>query len=663
MLPDPLPFWSLVAALLLLTIGLVVAKHSRASVGRARAAARTVADHRAEVGGAARLLGLQRTAGNQAVSRLVSLADSVTVQRKLGPWLGEHAKTAIDAWAASPPDYATVLTGLNGFSLDDIVAVFRDAGAGKRSALGKFITAGQQAGSLPAVDVPRFVLALRLAGQPTAAGQRAENLHHLIRGGDSTLPEAFRLLNGLSVSDQEQTLNMLTPSHWDSLVAGLGSAAGVDVPWLGTLLSGVRGAPVSTVVTVLGWLNGQEAAAGAAWAADQPDDRLAFMLRARTLKAAGQVHSERLRAMLTAGQVRRAGGEVSPVDAANVEAAFAGAQLPADQRNAIRGFLGIPAPTLPDATAEPLANNTLSSTKAYSSPSSATEESTRNLFGCSYTDLLQSMQTVHAFGQTATVAPALAQAMMRADALARQKITVAEGRPMEASDWGIGNMQGLQPPPHGLHQFGLAVDLDYKTMPYVMHESNEKPLDRKLAPIYHRISLLMLGRPSTIPNGPWSYDAYAAESDAMHRYFALSSDPVARQKQLDDSKLTDAQMTQVFDGNLPPAAERAAVLQKLIDADHGQLTAAPEPNLEAPRKPGDPPKMMDSPFDPKKGHPDPSQGFLTIREEIVVALKEADPAMRWGGTDFGNETGDLMHFDLGTGISYDQKTHIYSRKK
>jgi hypothetical protein len=608
------------------------------------------------------LLGLQRSAGNQAVAGLVGAAGPVSVQRKAGPWLREHAKAGIDALIASPPDFPTALTVLNGFSLDDIVTVLRDAGGARRTALGRFITAGKQAGSLPAVDVPRFVVALRMAAVSAAAGQRAQHLHDLVRGGSvESLREAYQLLNGLSVADQEQALGMLSEAHWDSLAAGLGAAGGVDVPWLGTLLAGVRGAPVDTVMTALGWLNGQEAAAGAAWAAEQPDDRLAFMLRARTLKAAGPVHLERLRVMLTAGQVRRAGVEISAPDAARVEAALAAAQLPGDQRNAIRAFLGMPAPALPEATAEPLAGNNLAAGPGFSNPSSAVDQSALNLFGVSYADLLGTMQTVHAFGRTAVVAPALAEAMLRADALARQKITTTEGRPMEASDWGVGGMMGLQTPPHGLHQFGLAVDLDSGTNPYVMHEAGEKPLDRKLAPVYHRIALVMLGHPSTIPDGPWSYDAYASESDAMRRYFALGSDPAALRTQLDASHLDDAQLARVFNGPAPEPADRPAALRALIDADRAQLSAAPEPNLEAkPDKNGKRP-MMDSPFDPAKGHPDPGRGFLTIRKEIVLAFKEADPAMRWGGTDFGAETGDLMHFDLGAGITRDPKTGIFSR--
>ena len=40
----------------------------------------------------------------------------------------------------------------------------------------------------------------------------------------------------------------------------------------------------------------------------------------------------------------------------------------------------------------------------------------------------------------------------------------------------------------------------------------------------------------------------------------------------------------------------------------------------------------------------PESGFLNLREGLVRALTEA--GLRWGGTDFGNQSGDIMHFHL-----------------
>ncbi|MBB6570821.1 hypothetical protein HPO96_27255 [Kribbella sandramycini] len=568
----------------------------------------------------------------------------------LGPWLRAETQPALDALAANPIDLPTVLTTLNRFSTDDIVKVFRAASAKKRTELGTRLATEQ----LPAVDVPRFALAVKMANNPGAAAARASRLHDLIRGGD--VQSAYELLNGLAVADQERALNVLDKAHWNTLANGLDKATGVDAPWLGTLLGGVRGAPVTATMTSYTWLNGQDAATGAAWAADQPDDRLTFMLR--KLATAGAVRTDRLQAMLTAGQVRRLGPDVAPDQAARVEASLAG--LPSDQRAAIRDYLGLPAPAIPEASAEPTSRNFAKEPKEFTKPSPALEQSCQNLFGQTYAELLGTMQDVHAFGVKATVHPQLALVLQRADAIARQQIAATEGRPMESADWGVTGMLGLGGPGRGFHTFGLAVDLNYATMPYLMNEGagskREKPLDDRLQLIYHRIAWLMLGRKSTIPAGPWTYDAHAAESQAMRDYFALRNDPAALRARVEGREA--AVLKGVF-GDLPPDA---ATLRELIDKDHDQLTAAPEVNPALPLKDGKP-QTMDSPFDPKKGHSDPSGGYLSIRKEIVEALKQADPAMRWGGADFGKETGDLMHFDLGAGIAQDPDTKIFARKK
>ena len=40
----------------------------------------------------------------------------------------------------------------------------------------------------------------------------------------------------------------------------------------------------------------------------------------------------------------------------------------------------------------------------------------------------------------------------------------------------------------------------------------------------------------------------------------------------------------------------------------------------------------------------PTLGFLSLREEIVVGIR--DQSLRWGAVDFGpGQSGDVMHFD------------------
>jgi hypothetical protein len=46
---------------------------------------------------------------------------------------------------------------------------------------------------------------------------------------------------------------------------------------------------------------------------------------------------------------------------------------------------------------------------------------------------------------------------------------------------------------------------------------------------------------------------------------------------------------------------------------------------------------------------DPCRGFLTHRKELVVALRHGSGSpskLNWGGTDWANGSGDMMHFDL-----------------
>ncbi|MFF1818482.1 hypothetical protein ACFVWG_14370 [Kribbella sp. NPDC058245] len=578
---------------------------------------------------------------------------------KVGPWLREHAQAAIEALAATPPDYPTALTTLNGFSTDDIVKILQGTSAKKRKELGQLLDGG----GAPAVDVPRLSLALKMASVPGAAAARAERLHDMIRGGD--LQSAYELLNGLAVADQERALAMLDKAHWQELANGLGTAVGVDAPWLGTVLAGVSGTPVTSAMTAFSWLNGQEAATGAAWAAEQPDDRLTFMLRKKTLDAAGGAGVDRLRAMLTAGQLKRIGGDLEPGQIAKVERAFTG--VPIDQKNALRGFLGIPAPIIPAAAAGPAAAK--DTAVAATGATSTIDQSSRNLTGMSYADLLASMQSVRVFGVTVlAVHQRMADALIRADASAREKIAATEGRPMEASDWGITHIGGLQAGAHGLHTYGLAIDVNSATMPYLMNERGEKALDRKLAPIYHRISWLMLGRASIVPGGPPSYDGQKEEALAMHDYFALAKDPAALQARLRDS--APVAIGGVFGTPPPPVAEREGRLRQLIAEDHAQLTAPEEANPDWKPNPKSKtpvdkqkPNMMDAPFGPNEKHGDPADRTFTIRKEIVEAIRASDPAMKWGGTDLGGDNGDLMHFELNSGLVTDEKTGVSSWKK
>jgi hypothetical protein len=612
----------------------------------------------------AALLDLQRMAGNGAVASLLAPrpADSnprLAIQRKLGPWLTEHSQPVRDALGTNPPEYDIAFRQLNGFSLDDIVAIVRDLGAGKLRDLKKNTAA------MAGYDVPRLTLALNMASAPPSiAGERAERIHDLIRGFTfdqnlDNLQAAYRLINGLSVEDQERALKLLTPDHLDVLTAHVAESTGVDIYWVAMILVGLRGSNVNQVWTSLTWLNGREIVDGCQWVAGQNEDRVAFMLRPSVLQSTGGVFNDRNRVMLLAGRAKQGGQEITPVVAARLESAFQAAALPAAQRQSVRELLGIPQPALAEAE---LTDVGLSQEKVAEIAKKGSDDlnaQTQALFGQSYADFLGTIRVVKAFGTSAEVAPEMGRKLIEADSKAREYIAETEGRAMEADDWDVKSMTGRQGPGTALHQWGLAVDIDYAGQPYLMHESGEAPLDRKLKVVYNRIALLMLDRLSKIVTGTADFAAYSEESTAMKRYFALMDGRESLEDFLAANTRPDASWTTIFDSQSVLPSDRAAQLRARMAADHAALIAPPEPNTEAVVKPGGRRPMMDSPFDATK-HADPRGGFLTMRKEVVRALR--DVGMRWGGMDFGGENGDIMHFDLGKTYVYNQDRKTYERK-
>jgi hypothetical protein len=273
-----------------------------------------------------------------------------------------------------------------------------------------------------------------------------------------------------------------------------------------------------------------------------------------------------------------------------------------------------------------------------------------------FKELVQSYRSINVFGRQTFVAEEFGNALLKADAEARPKIEAKEGRAFSDKDWKVGSISGYQANKGGgLHPWGVAVDFDYAQNPYIANEAGDvvkgvNVVDRITTPIYHRIALLMLDTPrmSLVPGGgKLTYDALAAESQAMIDYFSMRDDEAKVKAWVDKRKdVLDAAMWQaVFNGEEVPADQRASRLTAVITDDYTNLSAGPKD-----KAPTELPGNVDRPFDPKGGAAkgrDPAKGFLTIRKEIVEALR-AQPHMRWGGTDFGaGVNGDIMHFDFG----------------
>jgi hypothetical protein len=130
----------------------------------------------------------------------------------------------------------------------------------------------------------------------------------------------------------------------------------------------------------------------------------------------------------------------------------------------------------------------------------------------------------------------------------------------------------------------------------------------------------------------------AEESDAMVAYFSVLPElapatpgaPVAAKAGsalLPPRKLTAKVFAQEDISKLDVAEVRT---------DYEFLLGNPKPAA-----PGDAPFTGGGAGKPR----DPARGFLTIRQEVVEALR--GQGLRWGATDFPGASGDVMHFDDG----------------
>lgn len=189
------------------------------------------------------------------------------------------------------------------------------------------------------------------------------------------------------------------------------------------------------------------------------------------------------------------------------------------------------------------------------------------------------------------------------------------------------------------HANGLAVDINYYANPYLMHEGGESERDAGLALVYHRIARTMLGRDSVIPEeittgspGPERtlrlYRQLCEESRAMIAYFRLMQDSEAL------GRFAAAQ-------NPPP---NVADLRRQMADDYVTLSGRPGPVAPGLKYPEALPAPGDPPFAGDPVYRGPELGFLNLKETLVRELTDA--GLRWGGTDMGANSGDLMHFYL-----------------
>jgi N-acetylmuramoyl-L-alanine amidase len=206
----------------------------------------------------------------------------------------------------------------------------------------------------------------------------------------------------------------------------------------------------------------------------------------------------------------------------------------------------------------------------------------------------------------------------------------------------------------GFHGWGLAVDLNYHSAPYIMHNRGRGAIDKEVGPVYARIARFMLKRDSKIPREitldnrsaarvSQLYDGLAEEHNAMIGYFGLMQDT---------SRITAAISAMPSNTDWHPisggtTAPTATAMQDQMMKDYVSLSGRGGPAISGKSYPTAPKNTSHRPFhgDPKLRGPE--KGFLSIRKEIVVAL--CAQGLRWGAIHFGGESGDVMHFDDGFG--------------
>jgi hypothetical protein len=231
----------------------------------------------------------------------------------------------------------------------------------------------------------------------------------------------------------------------------------------------------------------------------------------------------------------------------------------------------------------------------------------------------------------------------------------------KASDWGIYKIDGGGPESGG-HRWGLAIDINYDSNPYVLHEAGEVDLDRQLRQVYNRIAWFILGKdrsdlgemitqgisPSGFKSISDAYDRLQEESKAMVRYFQF----------MRDRSLLKLFVQEEWP-NIPQHFVKPDVDQwiSIMKQDYlilgGVLDGKRAPTIK--KNDGE---YADRPFSGGDAtRRDPAKGFLDIPRPIVEALTisadEKNRRLKWGAIDFlGGVSGDVMHFYLEGGTFY-----------
>lgn len=246
---------------------------------------------------------------------------------------------------------------------------------------------------------------------------------------------------------------------------------------------------------------------------------------------------------------------------------------------------------------------------------------------------------------------------------------------------------------NGLHGSGSAVDLNVDQCPYIVTRTGatlggeaaaaqQRPMRQRAVEVYDRAVEFFSGTGQRADLSirvndtiEVTYDRFRLVSDALVFYlaWAFSSVPVTvnRPPIADVQDLEDGhpEFDRIGAGELGRSRDEAinGIASLFADPDwaasHQDL---PSPEAQYYRMLRDYelvriPMLYGNPTEPVTSTRNPCHGFLQLSRELVCSMINTGNQvlggrgrMRWGASDFGaQESGDIMHFDLGGHVGFD----------
>lgn len=206
-----------------------------------------------------------------------------------------------------------------------------------------------------------------------------------------------------------------------------------------------------------------------------------------------------------------------------------------------------------------------------------------------------------------------------------------------------------------MHTFGLAVDIDYTTNPWILGQHVDgsvaapspaglvtQEANRIMLGVINRAQLLMGGDLvkmamnylSQLGQGGTgrAWDELNRLNIAFRGYLALAGDVAGCRNQ--------AHMHRAVSGILQPGEGEEAAAARWAAQATDDLAALRLSSVTRLDSHGREVSVSRSNFAGR----DPRLGFLALPRDLVIALRDG-AGLAWGAIDFGSESGDMMHFD------------------